>query len=159
MNEVKPANVAGVGEVHPATVEELAGTGIVPGHASPIGIRGALVVVDDIAARAPNLVAGANREGTICATPTPGATSPDRIADITAAHEGAACPDCGTPLRTVRGVEIGQIFKLGTRYSSVLGATFLDEGGQLREIVMGCYGIGVSRLIRRTPRSTATSAA
>jgi prolyl-tRNA synthetase len=148
VNEIKLAKVAGVGEVRPATVDELAGTGIVPGYASPIGIRGATIVVDDLAARAPNLVAGANREGYHLRNTNAGRDySPDIVADIAVAYEGAACPDCGAALRAVRGVEIGQIFKLGTRYSAVLGATFLDEGGQLREIVMGCYGIGVGRLI------------
>ena len=148
VNEIKLSNAAGVTEVRPATVEELAGTGIVPGYASPIGMRGATVVVDDLAARAPNLVAGANREGYHLRHTNAGRDyTPDIVADIAAAYEGAACPDCGAAVRAVRGVEIGQIFKLGTRYSAALGATFLDEGGQLREIIMGCYGIGVGRLI------------
>ena len=73
--------------------------------------------------------------------------APDVIADIADTYEGAPCPTCGTPVRIVRGVEVGNTFKLGTRYSHALGATFLDESGKAQDIVMGSYGIGVGRLI------------
>jgi prolyl-tRNA synthetase len=72
---------------------------------------------------------------------------PDVVADIASAAEGAPCARCGGPLRLVRGVEVGNTFKLGTRYSKKLGATFLDAEGQNREIIMASYGIGVGRLI------------
>ncbi|MAT98941.1 MAG: proline--tRNA ligase [Anaerolineaceae bacterium] len=70
-----------------------------------------------------------------------------KIADITAAQDGAACTNCGQPLRTARAVEVANIFKLGTRYSQTMGATFVDEQDEARPIVMGCYGIGVTRLL------------
>jgi prolyl-tRNA synthetase len=71
----------------------------------------------------------------------------DKVADITAARDGDACTNCGQPLRTVRAVEVANIFKLGTRYSQTMGATFVDEQDEARPIVMGCYGIGVTRLL------------
>jgi prolyl-tRNA synthetase len=148
VNETKLANAAEVGELRPASAEDLAGTGIVPGYASPIGVRGATIIVDDLVARSPNLVAGANREGYHLRHTNAGRDyTPDIVADIAAAPDGAPCPRCDAPLRLVRGVEIGNIFKLGTRYSAALGATVLDEQGQSRAIVMGCYGIGIGRLI------------
>jgi len=69
------------------------------------------------------------------------------VADVTAAEEGQPCIVCGSPLRTERGVEVGNIFKLGTRYSPLLGANYLAEDGTERPIVMGSYGIGVGRLL------------
>ncbi|MCB8928523.1 MAG: proline--tRNA ligase [Ardenticatenaceae bacterium] len=71
----------------------------------------------------------------------------DKVADIAAAQEGDACANCGQPLRTVRAVEVANIFKLGTRYSRTMGATFVDENDEARPIVMGSYGIGVTRLL------------
>ena len=77
-----------------------------------------------------------------------GWTSPaDIVADIAAAQEGDACANCGQPLRTVRAVEVANIFKLGTRYSRTMGATFVDENDEARPIGMGSYGIGVTRLL------------
>ena len=148
VNEITLAQAVGAGELRPATADELVGTGIVAGYASPIGITGATVVVDDLVMRSPNLVAGANRAGYHLRNTNAGRDyTPDVVADIAAAFAGAPCPRCGAALRLARGVEVGQIFKLGTRYSGALGANFLDEGGQQRAIVMGCYGIGVGRLI------------
>jgi len=148
VSESKLASLIGAGDLRPARPEEFEPAGIVAGYASPIGIRGAYVVVDDLAARSPNLVAGANRAGHhLLHTNVPRDYRPDLIADIAAASEGAPCPQCGGALRLRRGIEVGNTFKLGTRYSDALGATFLDETGQQRAIVMGSYGIGVGRLI------------
>jgi len=69
------------------------------------------------------------------------------VADIVAAGEGSACPRCGQPMRLARGVEIGNIFKLGTRYTDALGCTYLDESGASKPVIMGSYGIGVGRLL------------
>jgi prolyl-tRNA synthetase len=148
VNETKLANAVGARELRPARVEELEGTNIVPGYASPIGVTGALVVVDDLAARSANLVAGANREGYHLRNTNSGRDfQPDLVTDIAAADTGYPCAICGVPLRIERGVEVGNIFKLGTKYTSALGATFLDEDGMATDIVMASYGIGVDRLI------------
>jgi prolyl-tRNA synthetase len=71
----------------------------------------------------------------------------DIVTDVAAACEGDGCPQCGSPLRASRGVEVGNIFKLGTRYSAAMGATYLDENGEAKPIVMGSYGIGLGRLL------------
>jgi prolyl-tRNA synthetase len=148
VNETKLSNAVGAAELRPASADDLRGTGIVPGYASPIGARGVTVVVDDLVAKSPNLVAGANREGFHVRNTNFGRDyEADIVTDIASAFVGAPCVRCGAPLRMERGVEVGNIFKLGTRYTSALGATFLDERGETRDIVMASYGIGVDRLI------------
>ncbi len=148
INETKLARALGVADLRPARAEDLEGTGIVPGYASPIGIRGATIVVDDLVAASPNLIAGANRAGYHLLNTNPGRDyQPDLTADIASVYEGAPCSRCGSPLRLTRAVEIGHTFKLGTKYSAALGARYLDAEGALRDIVMASYGIGVGRLI------------
>ena len=148
VNETKLASAVGAHDLRFAGPDDLAGTGIVPGYASPIGVHGALVVVDDLVPRSPNLVAGANRQGFhLRNTNIPRDYQPDIVADIVKAPEGAPCMTCGAPLRQARAVEVGNIFKLGTRYSRAFGASYLSEAGEPAEIVMGSYGIGVERLI------------
>jgi prolyl-tRNA synthetase len=142
-------------ELRPAREDEIRAVGAVPGYASPIGLRERalpamplLVVVDDGVPTSPNLVAGANEDGYHLLNTNYGRDyQADLVADIAAAEEGAPCPDCGHALRAVRGVEAGNIFKLGARYSDALGATFLDQDGKARPILMGSYGIGVGRLL------------
>ncbi len=156
LNETKLVNaVSGAGkgmilEMRPALDEEILAVGAVPGFASPIGIRrnDVLVVVDDLVERSPNLVAGANVVDFHIRNTNLGRDyEADIIADIVIAEEGAACPVCGGQLAASRGVEVGNIFKLGTRYSEALGATFLDQNGKAKPIIMGSYGIGVGRLL------------
>jgi prolyl-tRNA synthetase len=148
VNETKLASAVGAHDLRFAGPDDLAGAGIVPGYASPIGVHGALVVVDDLVPRSPNLVAGANRQGYhLRNTNIPRDYQPDIVADIVKAPEGAPCITCGAPLRLARAVEVGNIFKLGTRYSRAFGASYLSEAGEPAEIVMGSYGIGVERLL------------
>jgi prolyl-tRNA synthetase len=119
-----------------------------PGYGSPIGARGALVVVDELVARSSNLVAGANREGHHYRNVNVGRDYvPDSVADIASAREGDGCPTCGGPVVLRNGIEVGNIFKLGTRYTTALGATYLGEDGMEHPIVMGSYGIGVGRAV------------
>ena len=107
-----------------------------------------LIVVDDLVAHSPNLVSGANEAGYHLLNVTCGRDyQADLVADITAAREGDPCGRCGQPLHAERGIEVGNIFKLGTRYSEALGALYDDPAGQRRPIVMGSYGIGVGRLL------------
>jgi prolyl-tRNA synthetase len=111
-------------------------------------VTGALIVVDDLVAASPNLVSGANEEGYHLRNVTCGRDyTADIVADIVAARGGEPCPTCGSPLRAERGIEVGNIFKLGTRYSVALGALYDDPQGVKRPIVMGSYGIGVGRLL------------
>lgn len=148
VNETKLANAIKAAELRPAHEEEIRAIGAVAGYASPIGLKGALVVVDDLVPDSPNLVAGANEEGFHYLNTNYGRDyTADIVADIAVADDGHACPRCGSPLRTSRGVEVGNIFKLGTRYTAALGANYLDENGKEQPIVMGSYGIGSGRML------------
>ncbi|MDT8304566.1 MAG: proline--tRNA ligase [Anaerolineae bacterium] len=151
LSETKLSNAVKAKELRPAHDEEISAAGAVPGYASPIGLDGALVVVDDSVASSPNLVAGANEAGYHLRNVNYGRDYEAAVvADIAAAQEGDLCPQCGTPMRMSRGVEVGNIFKLGTRYSKDMGATYVDEDGTARPVVMGSYGIGVGRLLACT---------
>lgn len=152
VNETKLASASGARDLRPAVEEEIRAVGAVSGYASPVGLNlpaeKVILVVDDSIPASPNLVAGANREGFHIRNVNYGRDfSAPIVADIASAQEGSACPDCGQPLRAVRGVEVGNIFQLGTRYSEALGCTFSDPEGQERPVVMGSYGIGVGRLL------------
>jgi len=148
VNETKLANAVKAKNLRPATEEEIIAVGATPGYASPIGIKGALVVVDDMIPEAPNLVAGANEEGYHLRNVNfPRDYQADIVTDLVAAQEGDACPECGSSLRSVRGVEVGNIFKLGTRYSDALGCYYLDKNGEEKPVIMGSYGIGSGRLL------------
>jgi prolyl-tRNA synthetase len=148
VNETKLASAVKAKDLRPAHEEEIRAIGAEPGYGSPIGVRDALVVVDDLVGASPNLVAGANQEGYHFLNVNYGRDYQAGIlADIASAREGDACTVCGGPLRTVGGVEVGNIFKLGTRYSDSFGCTFLDKEGRARPVVMGSYGASVERLI------------
>lgn len=148
LNETKLANAVKAKELRPATEEEIKARGIEPGYGSPIGIKNVLVVVDDLIPQSPNMVGGANRVEYHYLNVNYGRDyKADIVTDIAAADEGYGCPECGAPLRLSRGVEIGNIFQLGTRYSAAIGANYLDEDGKLKPIVMGSYGIGPGRLL------------
>ena len=147
VNETKLANAAGATTgFRPATVEEIKAAGMEPGYGSPIGARDTVVVVDELVARSPNLVAGANREGYHFRNVNVGRDfTPDVTADITNVQEGDACPVCGSPVKLANGIEVGNIFKLGTKFTDAAGATYLGEDGREHPIIMGSYGIGIGR--------------
>ncbi|MES2209104.1 MAG: proline--tRNA ligase [Chloroflexota bacterium] len=147
VNETKLVNAVKVnGGIRPATIDEIKAAGMEAGYGSPIGAHDTTVVVDDLVARSPNLVAGANRVGYhLRNVNVPRDYTPDVITDITNAREGDACPDCGGSVILRNGIEVGNIFKLGTKYTTALGATYLGEDGQAHPIVMGSYGIGLGR--------------
>jgi prolyl-tRNA synthetase len=148
LNEAKLSNLLGGDELRPMTLEEIAAIGAVAGFASPIGLSGAVVVADELVMSSPNLVAGANEEGWHLLDTNAGRDwQPGLVADIVSADDGDGCPVCGAALRTERGVEVGNIFKLGTKYAEAFGASYLDPDGNSKPIVMGSYGIGVGRLL------------
>jgi prolyl-tRNA synthetase len=148
LNETKLANAVKARDLRPAQEDEIRAIGAVPGYGSPLGVHDCLIVVDEAVAGSPNLVAGANEEGYHLLNVNYGRDyNAQLVCDIAVAGDGAACPNCGTPMRTARGVEIGNIFQLGTRYSDALGCTYQDEAGQAHPVVMGSYGIGVGRLL------------
>jgi prolyl-tRNA synthetase len=147
VNETKLGNAAqAVGGMRPATVEEIRAAGMEPGYGSPIGATGTFVVIADLVERSANLVAGANREGFHYRNVNAGRDySADVVADITNAQAGDRCPVCGEPVILRNGIEVGNIFKLGTKFTDAAGASYLGEDGQAHPIVMGSYGIGVGR--------------
>ena len=148
VNETKLRKAAGETGLTPATAEEIRAVGAEPGYGSPVGVRDALVVADESVRDSPNLVAGANRVGYHLRNVNLGRDYEAQVvADIASAQAGYPCPVCGTPLEAERAIEVGNIFKLGTRYTEALGATYLDAEGQSHPIVMGCYGIGSGRLV------------
>ncbi len=148
VNEYKLANAIKARSLRPATEEEIRNTGAVPGYASPIGLSGVFVVVDDQVADSPNLVAGANVEGYHLKNVNyPRDYQADLVADITTAQSDDGCPQCASSLKAVRGVEVGNIFKLGAWYSEAMGCHYLDTQGQSKPVIMGSYGIGLGRLL------------
>jgi prolyl-tRNA synthetase len=157
LNETKLANAIGASELRPAHDEEIEAIGAVPGYASPIRLKEVeprpysypvVTVVDDLIPESNNLVAGANQEGYHLVNVNYGRDyQADIITDIAAAGEGERCPNCGEAMRSVRGVEVGNIFKLGTHYSESMGCYFLDKNGTEKPVVMGSYGIGSGRLL------------
>ncbi len=148
VNETKLANAVKAKNLRAATEAEIVSTGAVPGYASPVGLENTLVVVDDAIPQSPNLVAGANEDGYHLLNVNYGRDyTASIVADIVSAEDGDACVQCGSKLRAVRGVEVGNIFQLGTRYSDSMGCTFLDKDGQEKPVIMGSYGIGSGRLL------------
>ena len=146
VNETELRKVANEPTLTPATTEEILAIGAEPGYGSPVGVTGAFIVADESVRDSPNLVSGANRVGYHLKNVNLGRDyQADVVAGIAAAEDGFPCPVCGTPMRAERAIEIGNIFKLGTRYSAALGATYLDAEGKSHPIVMGSYGIGSGR--------------
>jgi prolyl-tRNA synthetase len=147
VNETKLVNTLKArGGLRPATIEEIKARGMEAGYGSPLGARDALVVVDELVARSPNLVAGANRVGWhVKNVNVPRDYTPDQVAEITNAREGDPCPNCGSPVRLRKGIEVGNIFKLGTDFTNAFGSMYLGEDGERHPIVMGSYGIGLGR--------------
>ncbi|PKO01825.1 MAG: proline--tRNA ligase [Chloroflexi bacterium HGW-Chloroflexi-5] len=148
VNETKISNLLKAKELRPATDEEILRSGAIPGYASPVGLKKVRVIVDELIPLSPNLVSGANEKGYHLLNVNYGRDfEAAEIADITSAGEGDACEKCGKPYRLSRGVEVGNIFKLGTRYTDALGCSFTDDNGESHPIIMGSYGIGVGRLL------------
>jgi prolyl-tRNA synthetase len=154
VNETKLANAVKARALRPATEEEIRLIGAEPGYASPVGLQKehsslpVTVIVDDTIPASANLVAGANQAGYHLRNVNYGRDyHADLVADIASAQDGDACPRCGGALHAQRGVEVGNIFKLGARYSTSMGCTFLDAQGQPQPVIMGSYGIGLGRLL------------
>jgi prolyl-tRNA synthetase len=146
INETKLRQVTGEGDIVPATPEQIRAIGAEPGYGSPVGVHDALIVIDESIRDSPNLVAGANKPGYhLTNVNYPRDFAADHVADIAAAAEGYLSPVSGQPMITRRAIEVGNIFKLGTRYSEKMGVTYLDEDGKARPVVMGSYGIGSGR--------------
>ena len=148
VNEVKLKNLLQAQDLRLAGDEEVKAAGLVAGSASPVGLTNIRRIADESIKAGSNFAVGANEpDAHIVNVNYPRDFQVEVLTDIALAQEGHGCPHCGTPVEATRGIEVGHIFKLGTFYSETLGAYYLDQEGRQRPVIMGCYGIGVGRLL------------
>lgn len=147
LNEVKAEHA--FGDYHMMTDEELEEYGLIKGFIGPVGLPEGIRVVGDLSLEDSQWwLCGANKADYHLDHVELGRDFEiNEWKDLVTSQEGDICPECGLPLHAARGIEVGQVFQLGTKYSSALNATFTDENGEDKSLVMGCYGIGVSRLL------------
>lgn len=153
VNDIAVQNLIGGNAIEPATEDQLKAHGLQPGYMSPMNAdkpdnETFFVVVDPTAMNVCNGVTGANQHGYHYKNVNPKRDFGDvTVATIRLMTNTDVCPHCGAPIDIVRGIEVGQVFELGTKYSEALHATFLDKNGKAKPFVMGCYGIGVTRTV------------
>lgn len=151
VSEVKLKNTLKLNELKIAEPELITSKGFAVGYAGPVGIQaqeGLKIVADESVKVAKNLVTGANEADAHLLNSNHGVDYQlDEFSDIAQAVDQCTCSNCGSQLEATRGIEIGNIFKLGTKFSESMGANFLDSQGKRQPIIMGCYGIGVGRLM------------
>jgi prolyl-tRNA synthetase len=148
VNETKLRNLLKSSELRLATEAEVSTAGLVAGAASPVGLKGIKIIADDSITLGSNFVAGANKPNTHLKNVNyPRDFEVSIIADISTARPEDGCPKCSGKLFSSLGIEVGHVFKLGTFLSEKLGASFLDQNGVSRPIIMGTYGIGLGRLL------------
>ena len=154
VNETKLRNTLQTSELRLASQEEVAAAGLVAGSASAVGLKGIKSVADQSIHSGSNFAVGANREGYhLLNANSPRDFAADVVADIGLAEAGHGCPDCDSTLNESRGIEVGHVFKLGTRYSEIMEAYFPDHEDRQHPIIMGCYGIGVGPPAERGHRT------
>jgi prolyl-tRNA synthetase len=149
INETKLAKALGATDVVMAKADAItAELGVPVGYIGPVGLKPVRVIVDRDLAASPSIVCGANKVDEHLVNVKPGRDFEIKeTGQIRNIVEGDICPKCGGKLKLIRGIEVGHIFKLGLKYSSAMHAVFQDESGKEREMVMGCYGIGVTRIV------------
>ena len=150
VNETKLRNVINAVDVTLLTDEELVKHGLIKGFIGPYGIelKDIKIIADEEVTKINNHTAGGNRLDTHYINVNYGRDyTADIVADVKTVKPGETCPRCGGKLHSARGIEVGHIFKLGTKYSQALNATYLDDKGESKVMIMGCYGIGVSRTL------------
>jgi prolyl-tRNA synthetase len=150
LNEAKLTGVLGSLNFRPATPEEISGAlGAHPGSLGAVGIEELKVYADESLRGTTGMTTGANEDGFhVRGVSMERDIEVTRWADLRLAVAGEACGRCGKPLKVRRAIEVGHVFKLGTKYSEALGAFFLDELGKQQPAIMGCYGIGVTRTLQ-----------
>ena len=149
LNEIKLRKLLGVSELEKAGPELYTEITKSPlGFAGPVGFKTAKLVADNYVKTIINGIAGANKQDAHLLNINPGRDfTPEAYTDLKLASPGDNCPRCGAKFDFTRGIEVGHTFKLGTKYSAAMNATFLDEKQQSKHMIMGCYGIGVSRVM------------
>ncbi|MDZ4160242.1 MAG: YbaK/EbsC family protein [Anaerolineaceae bacterium] len=148
VNETKLANVVQARALRPATEAEIRRVGATPGYASPVGLRGVQVVVDELIPKSPNLVAGANRDGYhLMNVNYERDYNAEQVADITTARDGDRCPECKSRLRAERGVILGRSIQYGAGWAATAGCAFLDEAGKSRPLWFAAHHFGLEHLL------------
>lgn len=148
VNDFKLPKVFATDKFRPATPEEIRKVGAVEGYASPLGLNDMKKFADESVQWGGNFVVGANKEGYHARNANIGRDLKfDKYYDLSNVQPGDRCPVCGGALNFMRGIEVGHIFKLGTKYTEALHAYYLDQDGVSKPIIMGCYGIGSGRLM------------
>ncbi len=148
VNEVKLKNHLHARELRLANADETAAAELTPGSTSPIGLSGIRRIADRSITQGANFAAGANQPDKHYRNVNyPRDFEVDEIIDIATAREGDASPDGQGKLRAVRGIEVGHVFKLGSFFTDAMGVSYADENGRLNQVLMGCYGIGVTRVL------------
>ena len=147
VNEIKLSNLLDVLQLDLANENDIKNLfHSTPGYLGPVGLSGVLVIADASVVNMVNAACGANEADQHFINVMPSRDfKVDKVADLRLIKESDPCPHCGAPVKTARGIEVGQVFKLHTKYSKALEASYLDENGQENLMVMGCYGVGVSR--------------
>ena len=144
LNETKVLKLLGAQEINFADDELIATSNAVPGYCGPIGLN-CKVIIDKEVLEMSNFVCGANKKGFHYINANPSDIKYDMVADIVCAKDGDLCPKCGKPLKFTKGIEVGNTFKLGTKYSKAMDLQYADENNKLQDVWMGSYGIGIGR--------------
>ncbi|CCO22456.1 proline--tRNA ligase [Maridesulfovibrio hydrothermalis] len=149
LNDVKLRNLAGGNEIEMATEEQVKEwTGAPVGFAGPVGLKVERIFADHELCSSTDWIAGANKGDTHIQHLSLGRDCKiEKFADLRVITESDPCPECGAKIEFTKGIEVGHVFKLGSKYSKAMEAVFLDENGKTQPMVMGCYGIGVSRIV------------
>ena len=151
INETKLKNYLKVKTLSFAEENELKNAGIIPGFATPVGLKNIRLIVDESAVKSSNLVSGTNKIDYHTKNINFNRDYfSDEVIDFSSVKDEDTCPECNGKLKLTRGIEVGNIFKLGTKYTKAMKAKFLDKNGKDNDIIMGCYGIGVGRLMAST---------
>ncbi|HIA7121772.1 proline--tRNA ligase [Campylobacter lari] len=147
LQEVKALNVANALELVDVSEEELEKAGLIPGFIGFVGLNGVDFYIDHELENETNMIIGANKKDYHLVGINVVNLNKERFKDLVAVKEHDLCPKCQHKLKQSKGIEVGHIFKLGNKYSKAMNASYLDENGKAQFFTMGCYGMGVSRLV------------
>ena len=147
LQETKAQNACKALELVDASEADVAKAGLVAGFCGPVGLKDVKFFIDNELRGANNMICGANEKDYHFVGVSVSVFNEERVKDLVKVKEGDKCPECGGNLKLSKGIEVGHIFQLGDKYSAAMNATYLDENGKAKPFLMGCYGIGISRLI------------
>ena len=147
LQETKAQNACKALELVDASEADVAKAGLVAGFCGPVGLKDVKFFIDNELRGANNMICGANEKDYHFVGVSVSGFNEERFKDLVKVKEGDKCPVCGGNLKLSKGIEVGHIFQLGDKYSAAMNATYLDENGKAKPFLMGCYGIGISRLI------------